>query len=373
MRAGKAARCPRKRWLERQLNDPYVARAKREGLRSRAAFKLIEIDDKHRLLKPGAQGRRSRRRAGRLEPGRGQARRARRGQGPRGRDRSPRHGRRSRASRFLQLDFLDPRRARAAEGAARRRRPTSCSPTWPRTPPATARPITSRSWRWRSRGRFRARGARAGRRVSSPRCCKAAPRATLLASLKRDFASVKHVKPAASRADSAELYLLATGFGTGCRWVELLRNPSTIGVARKLTGFASLNPSYRQLENIVFVTAWVTFFAPSCGARLGALRHEPASAHPLIRGLRRPRRAVGEFGAGIRREPDEDEGRRGRQRADQQECGRKLSALMTPWSENRMVSSTASAPTATPVDIESCCATLTSEVARLMRRWSISA
>ncbi|MFV0297940.1 MAG: SAM-dependent methyltransferase, partial [Hyphomicrobiaceae bacterium] len=41
------------RWLERQLNDPYVAAAKREGWRSRAAFKLIEIDDKHRFLKPG--------------------------------------------------------------------------------------------------------------------------------------------------------------------------------------------------------------------------------------------------------------------------------------------------------------------------------
>ncbi|HWK39685.1 MAG TPA: RlmE family RNA methyltransferase [Hyphomicrobium sp.] len=42
------------RWLERQLNDPYVAAAKREGMRSRAAYKLKEIDDKHRLLKPGA-------------------------------------------------------------------------------------------------------------------------------------------------------------------------------------------------------------------------------------------------------------------------------------------------------------------------------
>jgi 23S rRNA (uridine2552-2'-O)-methyltransferase len=42
-----------KLWLERQLNDPYVARAKREGLRSRAAFKLKEIDDKYKLLKPG--------------------------------------------------------------------------------------------------------------------------------------------------------------------------------------------------------------------------------------------------------------------------------------------------------------------------------
>src|SRR5689334_24732341 len=43
-----------KLWLERQLNDPYVARAKREGFRSRAAFKLIELDDKHHFLKSGA-------------------------------------------------------------------------------------------------------------------------------------------------------------------------------------------------------------------------------------------------------------------------------------------------------------------------------
>jgi 23S rRNA (uridine2552-2'-O)-methyltransferase len=44
-----------KKWLERQLNDPYVAAAKREGYRSRAAFKLIEIDAKHKLLKRGAR------------------------------------------------------------------------------------------------------------------------------------------------------------------------------------------------------------------------------------------------------------------------------------------------------------------------------
>lgn len=42
-----------RRWLERHLNDPYVHRSKAEGYRSRAAFKLIEIDDKHKLLKPG--------------------------------------------------------------------------------------------------------------------------------------------------------------------------------------------------------------------------------------------------------------------------------------------------------------------------------
>src|ERR1700726_2857229 len=40
-------------WLERQLNDPYVARARRDGYRSRAAYKLIEIDDRYHLFKPG--------------------------------------------------------------------------------------------------------------------------------------------------------------------------------------------------------------------------------------------------------------------------------------------------------------------------------
>jgi 23S rRNA (uridine2552-2'-O)-methyltransferase len=43
------------RWLERQLNDPYVARAKAEGYRSRAAYKLLEIDDRFRFLKPGVR------------------------------------------------------------------------------------------------------------------------------------------------------------------------------------------------------------------------------------------------------------------------------------------------------------------------------
>ncbi len=41
------------RWLQRQLNDPYVRRSKADGYRSRAAYKLLEIDEKHKLLKPG--------------------------------------------------------------------------------------------------------------------------------------------------------------------------------------------------------------------------------------------------------------------------------------------------------------------------------
>ncbi|MFY0619077.1 MULTISPECIES: RlmE family RNA methyltransferase [unclassified Shimia] len=43
------------RWLQRQLNDPYVARAKAEGYRGRAAFKIMELDDKYRFLVPGAR------------------------------------------------------------------------------------------------------------------------------------------------------------------------------------------------------------------------------------------------------------------------------------------------------------------------------
>ena len=42
-------------WLERQLNDPYVQRAKVEGMRGRAAYKILEIDDKYRFLVPGAR------------------------------------------------------------------------------------------------------------------------------------------------------------------------------------------------------------------------------------------------------------------------------------------------------------------------------
>ena len=44
-----------RRWLERHLNDPYVQRSKADGYRSRSAYKLIEIDDRYHLLKPGAR------------------------------------------------------------------------------------------------------------------------------------------------------------------------------------------------------------------------------------------------------------------------------------------------------------------------------
>jgi 23S rRNA (uridine2552-2'-O)-methyltransferase len=53
VRTAKGRKIASTRWLQRQLNDPYVEEAKRRGYRSRSAFKLAEIDDKYHLLKPG--------------------------------------------------------------------------------------------------------------------------------------------------------------------------------------------------------------------------------------------------------------------------------------------------------------------------------
>ena len=53
VKSGGRLKLSSKLWLERQLNDPYVAQAKRDGLRSRAAYKLIEIDYKYHFFKSG--------------------------------------------------------------------------------------------------------------------------------------------------------------------------------------------------------------------------------------------------------------------------------------------------------------------------------
>lgn len=55
LKAAKSHSASSQAWLERQLNDPYVRRAQAEGWRSRAAFKLIEMDDRFRLIRPGAR------------------------------------------------------------------------------------------------------------------------------------------------------------------------------------------------------------------------------------------------------------------------------------------------------------------------------
>jgi 23S rRNA (uridine2552-2'-O)-methyltransferase len=196
-----------KQWLERQLNDPYVARAKREGLRSRAAFKLMEMDDKFHLLKPGAKvadlG---------AAPG-GWSQIAAQRVGAAGRvvaidllDMPAIPG-----VDFLHLDFLDP----AAPG---RLKALLDGPADMVLSDMAANATGHRKTdhlRIMALAETAVMFAREVLRPGGAFLCKVlqgGTEAELLTSLKRDFATVKHVKPAASRADSAELYVLAQGF-----------------------------------------------------------------------------------------------------------------------------------------------------------------
>jgi 23S rRNA (uridine2552-2'-O)-methyltransferase len=206
LKTGKNRSVSSKRWLERQLNDPYVARAKREGMRSRAAYKLAEIDDSHRILKPNARvidlgaapGGWSEIAAQRAGKGRVVAIDLL--------DMAPLPG-----VDFLQLDFLDP------EAPVRLKAMLDGPADVVLSDMAANATGHKRTDHLKIMALVEA-AAEFAREVLRPggtflsKVIQGGTEATLLADLKRDFASVKHVKPTASRADSAELYLLATGF-----------------------------------------------------------------------------------------------------------------------------------------------------------------
>jgi 23S rRNA (uridine2552-2'-O)-methyltransferase len=199
-----------KRWLERQLNDPYVARAKIEGLRSRAAFKLAEIDDRHHLLKPG----RSVVDLGAAPGGWSQVA-ARRVGADEGRGRvvaiDPLPMEPIAGVDFAQLDFLDP-------AAPERLRDMLGGPADVVLSDMAANATGHRRTDHLKIMALAEAAADFARAVLKPggaflaKVLQGGTEGTLLADLKRDFASVKHVKPTASRSDSAELYVLATGF-----------------------------------------------------------------------------------------------------------------------------------------------------------------
>jgi 23S rRNA (uridine2552-2'-O)-methyltransferase len=199
-----------KRWLERQLNDPYVARAKIEGLRSRAAFKLAEIDDRHHLLKPG----RSVVDLGAAPGGWSQVA-ARRVGADEGRGRvvaiDPLPMEPIAGVDFAQLDFLDP-------AAPERLRDMLGGPADVVLSDMAANATGHRRTDHLKIMALAEAAAEFARAVLKPggaflaKVLQGGTEGTLLADLKRDFASVKHVKPTASRTDSAELYVLATGF-----------------------------------------------------------------------------------------------------------------------------------------------------------------
>jgi 23S rRNA (uridine2552-2'-O)-methyltransferase len=196
-------------WLERQLNDPYVARAKREGFRSRAAFKLMEIDDKARVLKKGARVID----LGAAPGGWSQVAAKRVGAPQQGRviaidvltmDSLP-------GVEFMQLDFL------AADAPDKLKAMLGGPADVVLSDMAANATGHAKTDHLKIMALVEA-AADFAREVLSPggsflaKVLQGGTEGALLAGLKRDFSSVKHVKPAASRADSAELYLLATGF-----------------------------------------------------------------------------------------------------------------------------------------------------------------
>lgn len=209
VKSGRGRKLSSKLWLERQLNDPYVARAKREGMRSRAAFKLMEIDDKARFLKKGARvvdlG---------AAPGGWAQVAAKRVHAPaQGRvigidllDIEPLPG-----VEFRVFDFLDP-------GAPDLLKQMLGGPADVVLSDMAANATGHRKTDHIKIVALVEAATEFAREVLAPggtflaKVIQGGTEGALLTALKKDFAVVKHVKPLASRADSAELYLLATGF-----------------------------------------------------------------------------------------------------------------------------------------------------------------
>jgi 23S rRNA (uridine2552-2'-O)-methyltransferase len=198
-------------WLSRQLNDPYVAEAHRLGYRSRAAFKLIQLDERFQLLRPGmrvvdlgcAPGGWTQIAAARVGTDRGRG--AVVGIDLQPTDPVP-------GATLLAGDFRDP----AAAGQIRDALGSSPADLVlsDMAAPATGHAATDHlrivalaedafalaMTLLRPGGAFVAKVFQGG------------TEGTLLAELKRAFATVRHAKPAASRAESAETYVVATGF-----------------------------------------------------------------------------------------------------------------------------------------------------------------
>jgi 23S rRNA (uridine2552-2'-O)-methyltransferase len=194
-------------WLNRQLNDPYVAEAHRLGYRSRAAFKLIQLDERFRLLKPGMRvvdlG---------CAPG-GWAQIAARRVGPRGTvvgiDLTPTDP--VKGAALLAGDFRDPALAEeiraALGGPADLVLSDMAAPTTGHAATDHLRIVALAEDAFafaetmlKPGGGFVAKVFQGG------------AEGELLEALKRAFAEVRHAKPAASRAESAETYVVAKGF-----------------------------------------------------------------------------------------------------------------------------------------------------------------
>lgn len=195
------------RWLQRQLNDPYVLEAKRQGWRSRAAFKLIEVYEKYQLLKPGlrvldlgsAPGGWSQVAVGRV--------------GPAGkvvavdiRPMDPVPG-----VTFIEADITDPATDALIQDALGGR-PDLVMSDMANSATGHASTDHLRTMALVEAALDCARAILAPNGGFIAKVLQGGTQAELLAVMKKDFARVKHVKPPASRSDSAEMYVVATGF-----------------------------------------------------------------------------------------------------------------------------------------------------------------
>ena len=214
LRTAKGRKVSSTRWLERQLNDPYVKRARAEGYRSRAAYKLLELDEKFGLLKgvrgvvdlgiaPGGWSQVVRRKAP-----------AARVAGIDFLPTDPIEG-----VAILQMDFMDEGAPAALREALDGEADLVLSDMAANT---VGHPQTDhlRTMALVEAGmEFATEVLRPGGAYVAKVLAGGADN-NLVAELKRHFTSVKHAKPPASRKDSSEWYVIAQGFkgrGVGAR------------------------------------------------------------------------------------------------------------------------------------------------------------
>jgi 23S rRNA (uridine2552-2'-O)-methyltransferase len=198
------------RWLQRQLNDPYVAAARAQGYRSRAAFKLAELDDRFKFLKPGAKvvdlgaapGGWCQVAAERVKAGKGQGKVV-------GLDITPIEP--IADVTLLVGDIHDDAALAAVKEALGGEADIVLSDM----------AASSTGHRQTDHIRIMALCEAAldfAKEVLKPggafvaKVLKGGTEDQLLSQIKRDFEFVRHAKPSASRSDSAEAYIVATGF-----------------------------------------------------------------------------------------------------------------------------------------------------------------
>ena len=214
VKTGKGRTVSQKNWLERQLNDPYVHEARKLGYRSRAAFKLSEIDDKYKFLKPGglvvdlgaAPGGWSQVSAQRVKSVEGKGKVI--AIDMHGMDEIP-------GVTIFKKDFYDddaPAVLIAALGGAKAdvvlSDMASHATGHRQTDHINIMTLAEAGYEFAKEvlkpgGTYLAKVLRGG------------TEGEMLKMMKKDFASVRHVKPMASRDDSAELFVLAMGFRGG--------------------------------------------------------------------------------------------------------------------------------------------------------------